>query len=137
MRECVPPSERLLVLWFAPDIYYYSGRLMAQRHLVFIPEWSSLEGEQQNTLDKVRRFAPPVVLAQRSSLDGDAKASYPGVVNYVAQAYDVAASVADDGEEYLVLARRDRPPVRRFGDTTWPCYTSEPSSWWRIGHEPR
>ena len=37
VRECVPPSERLLVLWFAPDIYYYSGRLMAQRHLVLHP----------------------------------------------------------------------------------------------------
>ena len=97
VRECVPPSERLLVLWFAPDIYYYSGRLMAQRHLVFIPEWSALQDEQQHTLDKIRRFAPPVVLAQRSSLASDTKASYPGVVSYVEQAYDVAASVADGG----------------------------------------
>ena len=23
VRECVPPAERLLVLWFAPDIHYY------------------------------------------------------------------------------------------------------------------
>ena len=25
-RECVPESERILVLWFAPEIYYYSDR---------------------------------------------------------------------------------------------------------------
>ncbi len=121
-RACVPAGERLLVLWFAPDIYYYSERLMAQRHLVFVPGWSALEHEQRRALDKVQRFAPPIAFARRSALDRDARASYPGVVGYVDQEYELAGSLSDNGEEYLVLARRDRTPSGQFGEFGWPCF---------------
>jgi hypothetical protein len=120
-RECVPPSERLLVLWFAPEIYYYAERLMAQRHLVFVPGWAELPHEQHLTLTKVRRFAPPLALAS-SSLDGLTRRTYPGVVDHVRAEYDVAASIADDDQEYLILARRGRPVVRTYGEQRWPCY---------------
>ena len=36
-----PETERLLVFWFEPEIYYYGDRLMAQRHLVFPPAWAN------------------------------------------------------------------------------------------------
>ena len=120
-RACQPPSDRLLVLWFAPEIYYYSGRLAAPRHLVFVPGWGSLPHEQRMTLDKVTRYSPPLVFAG-SSLDGVAQATYPSLVEYVRQEYDVAGSIHDHDEEYLVFARRDRPVIRLYGEQEWPCY---------------
>jgi hypothetical protein len=133
VRACVPPSDRLLVLWFAPEIYYHSDRLMAQRHLVFAPAWSSLPHEQRMTLEKVRRFAPPVALARLSALDRDARATYPGVVEYVDREYQRAGIIEESNEQYVVLARRDRLPLRTFGEQQWPCYTSDPSPWERVG----
>ena len=134
VRDCVPKSERLLVLWFEPEIYYYSDRLMAQRHLVFVPAWADLAHEQQMTLDRVVRFSPPIALARQSALDGYARASYPGVVDYVEREYRLAARVAEEGEEYVIFARRDRSPLRTFGPDAWPCFVREVSPWSRVGH---
>ena len=133
VRACVPATERLLVLWFQPDIYYYSGHLMAQRHLVFVPPWAALEREQESTLAKIERMRPPLALARRSSLDANARASYPGIVAHVERHYDLAATVTDGEEEYLIYGRRDRRPVRAFGPDDWPCFVSEPSVWERVG----
>ncbi|HET9361700.1 MAG TPA: hypothetical protein VFO58_18235 [Vicinamibacterales bacterium] len=133
VRECVPPSDRLLVLWFEPEIYYFSDRLMAHRHLGFAPAWASLSHEQRMSIDKVERFSPPIVLARRSALEDQARASYPGVVGYVERQYQLASTVLDGGEEYLIFARRDRPAARTFGPDNWPCFTSEASQWARVG----
>jgi hypothetical protein len=56
-RECVPESERILVLWFAPEIYYYSDRLMATRHAFFLEQFGDLPYEREMEMDKVRAFA--------------------------------------------------------------------------------
>jgi hypothetical protein len=120
-RDCVPAGERLMVLWFAPEIYYYADRLMAQRHLVFIPGWSSMVDEQRLTVQKVRRAAPPLVFASAARLDTVTRSIYPGLVDYVHQYYQPAGIVHGD-EDYVVFARRDRRPVRTYGAQQWPCY---------------
>ena len=63
VSACVPPSERLAVLWFAPEIYYYTDRLMAVRHLLFIPGMAPPE-EQRRTVEKFNRSSVPIVLAE-------------------------------------------------------------------------
>ena len=134
VRACVPESERLLVLWFEPEIYYYGDRLMAQRHLVFAPTWAAVPHEQRMTIEKIRDFAPPMALARRSALEGYASASYPGVVDYVQKEYQLAATIREDDEEYLIFVKRDRPVVRLFGSEKWPCFVHDPSVWSRVGH---
>jgi hypothetical protein len=132
-RECVPPSDRIFVLWFAPEIHFHADRLMAQRHLVFVPGWETMPHEQEMTLAKIRRFSPPIALARRSSLEGPTRVIYPGMVEYLYDKYRLAGSVQESGEEYLVFARRDRSPRRHYGERQWPCYVTEPSPWSRVG----
>jgi hypothetical protein len=120
-RECLSPSDRLVVLWFAPEIYYYSDRLMGQRHLVFIHGWERLAHEQQLTLDKVRRFAPPLVFAKADWRESSVSTIYPGLADYIQREYDQVGRLAGSDDD-VVLARRDRAPVRRYGDLSWPCY---------------
>lgn len=121
VRACVPESERVLVLWFAPEIYYYADRLMAGRHLVFVQGYQNLVLEQQLALAKVERYAPPIALAN-GSLDGFTHDIYPRVVDYVRREYDVGGSLENDGEHYTVLVRRDRPATSWYGESKWPCY---------------
>ena len=123
-RECIPAGERLMVLWFAPEIYYYSDRLMAQRHLAFITGWAALADEQRMTLEKVRRSAPALVFASAPRLDTVTRAMYPSLVDYVHQNYDAVGTVADD-EDYVIFARRDRPAVSQYGEHHWPCYAHQ------------
>jgi hypothetical protein len=133
VRDCVPTTQRLLVLWFEPEIYYYSDRLMAQRHLGFAPALAPLAHEQRMTLDKIVRFSPPIALARRSALDEYARASYPSVIDYVEREYRLASTVVEEGEDYLIFVRRDRQVLRTFGSGGWPCFVAQPSLWSRAG----
>jgi hypothetical protein len=121
-NECVPPSRRLLVLWFAPQVYYYADRLMASRHLFFESGYERVASEQQRTLEKIQRFAPPLVFAT-GNLDTHTRQAYPAVVDYIRREYETAGTVNDDGEEYQVLLRRNEHVVRSYGDQQWPCLT--------------
>jgi len=119
-HECVPESERILVLWFAPEIYYYSNRLMATRHAFFLAELGNLSFERDMEIDKIRRWPPAVVFTRRGS-EGAVRKEFPQVMDLIARDYHVAASVEDD-DPYLILVRADRTPAREYGADRWPCY---------------
>ncbi len=119
--ECVPSSQRLLVLWFAPEIYYYSGRLMAARHL-YDPGYEELEDERQFTVDKIKRYAPPLVFAN-GELETSVARLYSDVAHYVERDYEAIGVIEDNGHRYRVFLRKDAPVVRRFGEHEWPCLT--------------
>lgn len=119
-QACVPARDRLLVLWFAPEVYYYADRLMASRNLAYVPGYE-VPHEQEMTLAKVRRFAPPLVFAD-ADLDLATRAIVPGVVDYVHQAYVEGPSVEEEGRRYAILVRRDAPVVRWYGEGRWPCF---------------
>jgi hypothetical protein len=132
-RGCIPPTDRVLVLWFEPEIPYFSGRLLAQRHLTFPPAWADLAHEQNATMEKITRYKPPIAFAMASALDRTARVAYPRVVEYVEREYQVAATVESGGEDYLIFTRKDRPPVASFGAQAWPCFVKDPSPWVRVG----
>jgi hypothetical protein len=64
------------------------------------------------------------VLATRAVLEAEATESHPRVVEHVRTAYDVADAFEDDGQEYVVFARRGRPVLREYGPRGWPCYAA-------------
>jgi hypothetical protein len=119
-NACVPPSERLAVLWFAPEIYYYAERLMAVRHLVFVPGVASPD-EQRLTAEKFNRFSPPVVLTPRA-LSTFTRTVFPALVADVERDYVQAGSLDDDDEGYLVFVRRGRIATGSWGPRQWPCF---------------
>jgi hypothetical protein len=116
---CVPPSERVAVLWYAPEIYYYSNRLMAIRHLVFAPGLASPE-EQRRTAEKFTRSSPPVVFAG-ALMSTITRPVFPELIADVDRDYVQAGSL-DDDEGYLLLVRRDRTPTGSWGPRAWPCF---------------
>jgi hypothetical protein len=132
-RGCIPPTDRVLVLWFEPEIPYFSERLIAQQHLVFPPAWADLPHEQNATLEKAARYKPPIAFALASALDSTARAAFPGLVAYVEREYQRAATIEEGGEEYLILTRRDRPAPASFGPLRLPCFAQDPSPWSRVG----
>src|SRR6185436_13953638 len=78
-RGCVPPTERVMVLWFEPEIPFFSERLIAQQHFVFPQSWGNVPHEQQVTLAKVSRYKPPIAFALASATEGTARAAFPAL----------------------------------------------------------
>ena len=119
--ECVPRSRRLLVLWAAPEIYYYSDQLMASRHLFFDAGYEKLPVEEHLALEKIQRFSPPVVFAT-GSLEAFTREMYPGVVDYVERAYEPVDSIEEEGVRYIILLKRNESVLRPYGEHHWPCF---------------
>ena len=110
----------ILVLWFAPEIYYYSERLMATRHAFFLAEFADLPYEREMELDKVRRARPAIVFTKTNS-ERAVREAFPQMMELVDREYHAAGSVEDE-DSYLILARNDRVPLRDYGNDRWPCY---------------
>ena len=120
-HECLSPADRILVTWFAPEIYYYADRLMAGRHLFFLPALGTLTHERRMELEKLERSPAQIVFA-KSMADNSAEETFPDLLEIFAREYRVGGSFVDDEERFQVLVRKDRAPVRLFGDSSWPCY---------------
>jgi hypothetical protein len=119
-RRCTAPSDRLLILWFAPEIHYDADRLMAGRHMYFFSAFRDIEEEQRRQLEKVTRFAPPIVLANWDNYAA-AVTAFPALMRYVESTYVTAAAFDEDGDHYSILVRKDSPPATDKA-TGWPCY---------------
>lgn len=118
--ECVPPSRRLLVLWFAPEIYYHADRLMAGRHLFYDSGFESLGQERRLTFEKVQRYQPPIVFAN-AGVDSSASGLSRSLADYVQSEYEAVGAVEDDGRQFRVFLRKGEPVVRSYGEHGWPC----------------
>jgi len=118
-RDCVPPTDRVLALWFAPEIYYYSDRLMGGRQLYFLPAFAALEHEQQMEVEKVARTQPPIVFADSETATSQAM---PALAEYVRREYEQVGFLDGSGDRYRILARRGLVPAGRYGEHDWPCF---------------
>jgi hypothetical protein len=121
VRRCTAPSDRILVLWFAPEIHADADRLMAGRHLYYFSAFRDIEDEQRRELEKVTRSAPRIVLANRDNYAAAATA-FPALVRHIENAYASAASFDEDGDRYSILVRRGASPSGTDAVTGWPCF---------------
>jgi hypothetical protein len=124
VRACTAPEEPLLVLWFAPDLYYYSDRPFAGR-LGFYLEgyWTSVDHERAN-IAALERDRPVIVLMEPGRTATDLY-TYPQLLDYVAAYYHPLGELhSGDGRRVRVHARNDRRPSGVDVETGWPCYAN-------------
>jgi hypothetical protein len=121
VRRCTARADRVLVLWYAPEIHHDADRLMAGRHLYNFVAFGAIEDEQHRELEKVIRSAPPLVLANRDNYDAAVK-TFPALMRYVEAEYGIAASLVDDGDHFNILVRKDSSPPSTDASTGWPCF---------------
>ena len=122
IRDCTREREPLLVLWFAPDLYYYADRPFGGR-LGFYMEgyWTSPDHERANiaAIDRDRPLLA-VVEAGREATD---LYTYPQLLEYIDRHYSPIGELPSPGGNAIrVLARTDRQPVSIDAELGWPCY---------------
>jgi hypothetical protein len=122
VRGCTSGDEPLLILWFAPDLYYYADRPFAGR-LGFYLEgyWTSALHEELN-LSAIERDRPTIALVEAGREETDLY-TYPRLLEYVRRNYNsIGAVTSSDGRTIRVLARSDRVPTSIDPEHGWPCY---------------
>jgi hypothetical protein len=123
VRRCTAPSDRILLLWFAPEIHFNADRLMAGRHLYYFAAFRTLEDEQHRELEKVMRTRPRMVLARRNGYQA-AGIAFPGLLRFIERSYIPVAEFDEDGDRYSILIRRDAAPQSEDSVSGWPCYST-------------
>jgi hypothetical protein len=122
VRDCTAEREPLLVLWFAPDLYYYSNRPFAGR-LGFYMEgyWTSERSESLN-IAVIERDRPTIALIESDREVTDLY-TYPRLLSYLADFYHpLGVLSSNDDRTIRVLARNDRSPTSIDSESGWPCY---------------
>jgi hypothetical protein len=122
VRDCTAEREPLLVLWFAPDLYYYSNRPFAGR-LGFYMEgyWTSERSESLN-IAVIERDRPTIALIESDREVTDLY-TYPRLLSYLADFYHPLGLLSSNDDRTIrVLARNDRSPTSIVSESGWPCY---------------
>jgi hypothetical protein len=122
IRDCTLDHEPLLVLWFAPDLYYYADRPFGSR-LGFYMEgyWASAFHERAN-IAAIERDRPVLAVVEAGREASDLY-TYPQLLDYIERHYSPIGELQSSGDNPIrVLARTDREPVSIDPVLGWPCY---------------
>jgi hypothetical protein len=125
LRACTPISGRVLVTWFAPEVFFFSERGFAGGMVVFLGEHWSSQQDQGRTIEQLDAQLVPLAILQNESSEGF-RSTFPLVAAYLDAEYRIAGStsfddprVASDG--YQVMVRRDLGDVPTDADWRLPC----------------
>jgi hypothetical protein len=125
LRTCTPADARVLVTWFAPEVFFFSQRGFAGGMAVFLGEHWSSEADQRRTIEQVELQPVPLVIVQAASENGF-RSTFPRVAAYVDAQYRLAGMtsfgdprVGADG--YRVLIKRALGDVPNEPSWALPC----------------
>ncbi len=103
VRDCTDPSDRLLVTWFAPELYFYTERRFAAGLAFLNPGFFSSERDQRLALSRLVTQTVPIVLVAADRYEGVFRSTYPLLYDYLTRVYGVAVE--------LELGESSDPPV--------------------------
>ena len=125
VRECTSPEDRIMITWFAPELYFFAQRGFAGGMVaVFGDHWSE-ERFQVRSLRALAAQRVPLVILRT----GDQRflEIYPLLASYLSERYRRAGTTdfgdTDIGKDgYTVLVRRDLVPTYAHAATSLPCF---------------
>ena len=120
--DCTAPSDRVLVTWFAPDLFYYAERGFAGGQVYLDPGWHASAADQRLTIERMQRQSVPIVLGRRDLVE-KFRQEFPLVYDYVQARYRLAAELAFGEEQsYLIFVDGRRDPDAEHPDLGLPCF---------------
>lgn len=122
IRACTAPSDHLLIIGWAADLYFYAERPFAGGQVYFYPDWHSSVADQQLTVERLIAERPPIAISPVESQPAT-RASFPIVLDHIDREYrQVMRGNFGSRMEYDVLVRRDIEPSDTFRPLDLPCY---------------
>lgn len=119
LNSCTTDSDRAIVAWFAPEIFFFSRRgFAAGLPVVFGGHWNAMP-YQRRSLELLERQSVPVIVTR----DAPPLGGYEFLADFVQTHYHLAF----DGRlavspRVAIWVRNDRQPVRTYPGSTLPCF---------------
>jgi hypothetical protein len=117
--ECTTTTDRLLVTWFGPEVFFYTERAFAGGQVYLIPGWNASPEDQRLTVERLDRQRVPIVL---ESVEGEYRQYFPIVAEYVHGRYREVPIRAGTAPDYRVLVDTRLMPSGTYEPLGTPCY---------------
>ncbi len=122
LLDCTSPSDRVLVTWYAPDVFFYAERGFAGGQTFLIGEWHASVADQRLTLERMQRQSVPIILARRDRVDLFRR-DFPLIYDYVQTRYRLAEStLGGEPTAHMVFVDTRLDPVGEHPVLGLPCY---------------
>lgn len=119
LHRCTAPSDRVLMLTFAPDVLAFADRRFAGGRWSFIPGFYVDERYSIFSIQRLEAESVPLALAESEGFYEE----FPGLGAYVRNRFaEVGRLTLDGGRELRILADRNRR-WHPDGPAGWPCFT--------------
>jgi hypothetical protein len=120
LHDCTAPSDRIVVLTYAPAVGGLSGRLFGGGRPAFVPGFYEDERHSRFLITRLRTQSVPIILAERESY----YEAYPLLAAYLRDAYAEAGQVAIDGDRTLRVLGKRGVASHPYGPAMLPCFGS-------------
>ena len=121
VHECVPPADRLLLVAYEPQVFYFAERLFAGGMEYFHQHRFSSPEELAETVERLSRQRVPLVLIDRTRADMFEQ-SYRPVSDFVRDHYRHAATSTFGGTRIWDVFAVNSRPVSSAREDGLPCY---------------
>jgi hypothetical protein len=117
--ECTAATDRLLVTWFAPEVFFQAERAFAGGQVYLMPRWHSSPADQRLTIERLERQRVPIVLEKT----GEDYASYfPLVADYLRDRYRSVPIQGESMRDFRMLVDTRLTPTGTYEPLGTPCY---------------
>jgi hypothetical protein len=118
LHDCTAPSDRIMVVSYAPEVGGLSGRLFGGGRATFLPGFYEDERYSRFLMDRLGRESVPIVLAE----DEPYYAAYPLLAPYLRDVYVEQGRVEVDGGRTLRVLTKRGLTSRPYGPAMLPCF---------------
>jgi hypothetical protein len=122
VNNCTAPTDRLLVLGFQPEVFFYADRRIAGGNVVFHANLGAAAAEQELIVRRLRNQRVPVAILPVDQAR-EIEQAYPRVKEYLDGRYAVAKeSGFGEGRPIRVLVDRSVEPSHVDPELNLPCF---------------
>lgn len=124
VNACTRPADRLFIVGFEPELYFYADRAFAGGRVFLLPGYHDSDIDQQRTVELFERQSVPIVLAdprKRAEILPRSR-----IIAAYLEAHYILAAESNFGEAgarpMQVLIDRSQAPTRVYEPLGLPCF---------------
>lgn len=123
VNRCTAPTDRLLVLGYQPEVFFYADRRIAGGNIVFHANLGAAPQEQNLIVRRLQSERVPVAILPVDQA-AEIERTYPRVKRYLDLRYEVAKeSGFGEGRLIRVLVDRNVAPAHIDAELDLPCFS--------------
>ena len=122
LRACTTERDRILVTWFAPEVFVFTDRGFAAGHSYFIRRAFYALDYQRQMVARLEQERAPIALLNLGQDQDWFRTRFHLLQQYVDEKYAVVGTDRFRDDSVAIAIRRNSRPAGVYADTDWPCF---------------